>query len=81
MIEALLRVVDSLWAPRPKVRLHVIGSAALPAYSPHTNTLEPIARAVKTVVAVNRVHHTAEHASFVRLPLVGSNAGIISFRK
>lgn len=29
VIETFLREVDSLWAPRPKVRLHVIGSARL----------------------------------------------------
>ena len=47
-----------------------VGSSAFPSYARNLNTLEPMATATKAVVARNRVHHDADHPSYVLLPII-----------
>jgi putative CocE/NonD family hydrolase len=52
-----------------RLRLHV-SSAAVPAFAPHTNTLDPPGSATRVVIAQNRVHHDSNHPSRLLLPNV-----------
>ena len=46
-------------------RLHLqIGSAAIPAYAPNPNTLDPIATAKESIVATSRVWHSTLRESY-----------------
>jgi hypothetical protein len=52
-----------------RLRLQV-SSAAVPAFAPHTNTLEPPGSATSAVIAQNRVYHDESHPSRLLLPVV-----------
>jgi len=47
-----------------------ISSAAVPAFAPHTNTLDPPGSATRVVIAQNRVYHDDDHPSRLLLPVV-----------
>ncbi|MFO0982715.1 MAG: CocE/NonD family hydrolase [Planctomycetota bacterium] len=71
----IVAVTIDCWATSQSVaagsRLLVrVGSSAFPAYARNLNTLEPMATAVKPVVAHNRVHHDQQHQSFIVLPVI-----------
>ncbi len=55
--------------PGDRIRV-TIGSCFLPGYARNLNTLEDPATATKGVVATNRVHHDAQHPSYLLLPIV-----------
>ena len=55
---------------QPGDRVHLqIGSAAVPAYAPHLNTLDQIASATKPVIASSRVWHSTGRRSSVALSI------------
>lgn len=54
----------------PGDRLHLqIGSAAIPAYAPNLNTLDPIATATEPVIATSRVWHSVGRESYVAVSI------------
>ncbi|MFQ5805972.1 MAG: CocE/NonD family hydrolase [Phycisphaerae bacterium] len=71
----IAQVRIDMWATGVRVfkghRLRLqVSSAAVPAFAPHTNTLEPPGSATKVVIATNRVYHDRDHPSRLLLPLV-----------
>lgn len=61
----------------PGDRLHLqIGSAAIPAYAPHLNTLDPIATAKDSVIATSCVWHSARRQSYVALSVRAEEANL-----
>jgi predicted acyl esterase len=70
----IARIRIDMWATGVRIfkghRLRLqISSAAVPAFAPHTNTLEPPGSATEVVVATNRVYHDKDHFSRVLLPI------------
>ena len=54
----------------PGDKLHLqIGSAALPAYAPNLNKLDPIHSATESVIATSRVWHSPGRKSYITVPV------------
>jgi putative CocE/NonD family hydrolase len=69
------KVRIDMWATGVRVfkghRLRLqVSSAAVPAFAPHTNTLDPPGSATRVVIAQNRVYHDSDHPSRLLLPNV-----------
>lgn len=71
----IAKIRIDMWATGVRVfaghRLRLgVSSAAVPAFAPHTNTLDPPGHATRVVIAQNRVYHDADHVSRLLLPVV-----------
>ena len=71
----VVRVVIDCWATGMRLAkgerlLLKVSSWAWPGYGRNLNTLEPQVSAKDAVVATNTIHHDAEHASHLLLPVV-----------
>ncbi|MBU0616110.1 MAG: CocE/NonD family hydrolase [Planctomycetes bacterium] len=71
----IAKIRIDMWATGVRIfkahRLRLqISSAAVPAFAPHTNTLEPPGSTTRIVIATNRVYHEQDQLSRLLLPVV-----------